>query len=507
VRAFLVNGLLLVVSLALCLVAAEGFIRWADGLPAFAMPLPDSIGANATPSELDGVKLAAGVKRDWYFDDPPPLPNRHKPPDSWIKLDDEVSRNEAAGKSDFRRADMFKAWNSVLAGDPCAFPFLRGAPGRLFMYDPVDGTKSPPYRFLQNATTPIGLVTNQYGWRGPPVPFKRSPKTIRIVFVGASTTISKHTFPYSYPEFVGNWLNLWAADRKLDIRFEVMNAGRESVQSMDLATIVRQEVAPLRPDLVVYYEGANQFQPSTIVKKMPEGVKPPQVASAVPTSAPARWLRDLSYNFGLARRLQALLASREVPGDGGEWAKPDYEVSWPADVNEADPDLSVSDLPVNLNVILGDLDRIRADLAAVDSELALSSFKWVVKDGMVLNPIRDRTLLEYLNVGYFPFRYRDMERLANFQNRVYAKYAAAHGLPFIDVARDMPSDPELYIDAIHDTYPGVRLRAWIVFQQLLPVIEKKLASGAWPKPVPEMGDSHPAFRIPPREVTFQCKAS
>jgi hypothetical protein len=276
---------------------------------------------------------------------------------------------------------------------------------------------------------------------------------------------------------------------------------------MDLATIVHQEVAPLRPDLVVYYEGANQFQPGTIVKKMPEGAKPPQVAPAVPAGAPARWLRDLSYNFGLARRLQALLASREVPGDGGEWAKPDYEVAWPADVNEADPDLSVSDLPVNLSVILGDLDRIRADLAAADSELALSSFKWVVKDGMVLNPIRDKTLLEYLNVGYFPFRYRDMERLANFQNRVYAKYAAAHGLPFIDVARDMPSDPELYIDAIHDTYPGVRLRAWIVFQQLLPIIEKKLASGAWPKPVPEMGDSHPAFQVPPREVTFQCKAS
>jgi hypothetical protein len=64
------------------------------------------------------------------------------------------------------------------------------------------------------------------------VPFKRNPRTIRIVFVGASTTISKHTFPYSYPEFV--WLNLWAADHKLDIRFEAMNAGRESVQSIDL---------------------------------------------------------------------------------------------------------------------------------------------------------------------------------------------------------------------------------------------------------------------------------
>jgi hypothetical protein len=53
----------------------------------------------------------------------------------------------------------------------------------------------------------------------------------------------------------------------------------------------------------------------------------------------------------------------------------------------------------------------------------------------------------------------------------------------------------------------VRLRAWIVLQKLLPLIEQRLASGAWPKPVPAMGDVHPAFRTPPREITFQCKAS
>jgi len=50
-------------------------------------------------------------------------------------------------------------------------------------------------------------------------------------------------------------------------------------------------------------------------------------------------------------------------------------------------------------------------------------------------------------------------------------------------------------------------RAWIVLQKLLPLIEQHLASGTWPKPVPAMGDVHPAFTTPPREITFQCKAS
>ena len=56
-----------------------------------------------------------------------------------------------------------------------------------------------------------------------------------------------------------------------------------------------------------------------------------------------------------------------------------------------------------------------------------------------------------------------------FENRVFAKYAAARGLPLIDVARYMPFDPDLFADATHNTPAGVRLRAWIVFLQLLPL--------------------------------------
>jgi hypothetical protein len=53
-----------------------------------------------------------------------------------------------------------------------------------------------------------------------------------------------------------------------------------------------------------------------------------------------------------------------------------------------------SDLPVNLSVIPV-TDRIRADLAKVDGELALSSVMWLVKDGMLLDPIGGRIIWEY----------------------------------------------------------------------------------------------------------------
>ena len=51
---------------------------------------------------------------------------------------------------------------------------------------------------------------------------------------------------------IKNWLNRWATDRKLDVRFEVMNAARESIRSGDIAAIVNQEVVLVRPDLVYY---------------------------------------------------------------------------------------------------------------------------------------------------------------------------------------------------------------------------------------------------------------
>lgn len=502
------SGLLLVVSVLLCLVLAEVATRVADGLSLSELRLPAAIGAiglDTTAAELDKVPRAAGVERDWFFKEPPPLPNRSQPPQEWIDLDRLI---ESAGRNnyhhDFKPWDMFKAWNAAFVGDPCKDSFFSSAPGRLFVFDPPDGNPRPIYRYMPNATTPMGLVTNQFGFRGPPVPFARSANTVRIVFVGASTTAGAHAAAYSYPELVGHWLNMWAATRRPDIRFEVLNAGREAITSPDIAAIVHQEVAPLRPDLVVYYEGANQFQEATVVKDVPaiSPVRP----DAKPDGVVTRWLRDASHYSALARRTQALVAAVELPEGGGEWPKPDYKLDWPQDVDEFDPDLGRADLPVHLSAILRDLDLIRADLAAVDGELALSSFKWLVRDGMVLNPIRNRIILEYINTYHFPFRYRDIERLAAFQNRVFAKYAATHGLAFVDEARVMPFDPDLFADAIHNTYPGMRLQAWVVLQQLLPFIEKRLASGAWPKPVPVMGDTHPAFAAAPRQITFDCKS-
>ena len=227
-------------------------------------------------------------------------------------------------------------------------------------------------------------------------------------------------------------------------------------------------------------------------KKVPDHLEPR------PAGLAAQWLRDAAVCSALARRAQGLTS-------GKEWPKPSYELRWPEGLDEFDPDITRFDLPVDLTVILRSLDFIRDDLRLVGSELALTSFHWLVKDGLELDPSRNKAILDTLNVNYFPFTYRDLERMTDFENCVYAKYARTNNLPFIDVALYMPKDPALFSDAFHNTPAGVRLRAWIILQQLVPLIEARLVSGAWPRAVPAMPDNHPAFNAPARLITFDCR--
>lgn len=499
-RNLLGNGLLLTASLGLSLIAAEAIVRWQDDVPLFDFPLPLPVGQDTAASHLDSLPPVAGVNPDWFFDKVPPPP-RQPVPEQWQRWYDDVERKHAETGSLFRGGDMFKVWNAALAPNPCDHIMLRDAPGALFVFDPPDGKPLPPFRFLPSTTNPETMVTNEFGWRGGPVTFARSPRSVRIVFVGSSTVVSSHHMPHSFPEFVGHFLDRWARARGLDVRFEVLNAARESIGSTGIAAIVRQEVVPTRPDLVIYYEGGNQFALGSIAGNLP------QRASAddqTPPGALAEVLKDAARWSALARRLEASASMLEQRGDGTEPPKPAYTLDWPEGLDENAPDITRADLPVNLSVILGDLDKIRSDLATVDAEFAISSFLWMVRDGLVLDPMRHRYILDHLNVRYFPFSYRDLARLAAFQNRVFAAYARVHGLPFLDVAATMPFDPNLFFDAVHKTYPGERMQGWVTFLLLVPLIEQRLATGAWPKPVPPMPARHPAFLAPPRLVPVDC---
>ena len=278
---------------------------------------------------------------------------------------------------DFRPADVFKAWNSAFAGDPCKHNFLRHAPGMLYLYDPPDGEARPPYRYMPDATQPTWLVTNQMGWRGAPIEVPRGPKTIRIVFVGSSTTVGPPHLPFSYPELVGYWLNRWAESKKLRraLRGAERGAREHRVDRQCRHREERGGAAPARPRRLL-----RGRQPVRAAVDRRQGDTAESAApKAPPATAVPGWLQAASRYSAIAARIRAAIGMTGPSQDGREWPKPDYKLQWPEGLDEADPDLAYPRLPVSLNLIQRDLDamrtavqpsrqRLRGELVPVDGE-------------------------------------------------------------------------------------------------------------------------------------------
>ena len=335
------EALLLIAVLLVCVIGAELMVRHFDGLPSFSLALPNGPmqGAGAIAGRDDGrhyalaARLADGVDIKWFDEDPPPLAGRLSDP-ALLALSAELPATEL-------RAEVFKLWNSqYFLRRVCSAPRFSGFPQRAFLFDPVDGSEHPPYRFPYDVTTPMTLRTNQFGFRGPPIALDKPPRTIRVAFVGASTTVSEHLLPFSYPELIGHWLGLWAKRKGLNVAFEAINAGREGIDSTDIEAVVRTELLPLEPDMVVYYEGSNQFWPGSIV---PSYAAAP--ARRDPVTASNTLLDWLGQYSALARRFAALADA--IGGHAGaEPNKPEYSVVWPRNVDEFDPSLDAPNLPV-----------------------------------------------------------------------------------------------------------------------------------------------------------------
>lgn len=440
------------------------------------------------------LPVAAGVDLGWFSE---PLPAYDD-----LTTDPELVARTARYKAGFDERLNYE-WNLeevravVCRGDHPAFTDLFKQLDDAYMFDPIDGSDEPPYRFLQHARYSTHRQTNNFGWRGPDTPLTKPANTIRIAFVGASTTVGNHGFPYSYPEEIGFWLTRWAAARHPGIGIEVINAGREGINSRSMPAIVRQELRPVEPDLVYYdYDGANQFWPGNFVTT--------PVANFHRSEPPrAGWFATYS---AVGARIGSVL--RRAMTRGSEPPKPPLDLMWPPDLDERDPNLAHPQLPVDLPRLLSDVEATRQELVRNGSDLVVTTIGWLVYPGMVLDPDRDAAILNTINTTYWPFSYAHIRRYLDVKTRAIRKYAAAHQLGFVDAADSFPRDPRLFDDPIHLTRAGMRLQAWMVFNSLVPIIERRLAARQWPRLATLHLSKHPAFNgrrlVPIAQVREAC---
>ncbi len=490
---------LIVISVAATLALGELLVRYIDGFElarvrlAPRTPLDAEAGRDdAARRHLRAVRLAAGMERDWFELSPEAPAKPPVDPAVW----EASARSDAAGRPG--EGDRIFNWNFVRSRI-CWHENFRRSPGFAFVFDPPAGSEYPRFRFARNDTTRGGLRTNRFGWRGHQIELRKPARTVRVAFVGASTTVNDHGYPFSYPELAGFWLNKWSDRQGYGIRVEIINAGREGITSSDIAAIVQDEVLPLEPDLVVYYEGSNQFSFDELIV--------PSTGTKFRTRLLwliARSEHRLAFELALLLRIVALIRGSSLEHDADER---NSRLSWPSDVDEFAPALSHPKLPLNLSTIIADLDQTRRRTARSGGELVISSFFWLVPKELQPDSTRDRMLIDYLNAKFFPLRRQEIERLVAFQDRVLRAFAAATETPFMDVAGQLPQDPALYWDAVHATYDGVRLQAWIVAQGLAELLRPRIEHGRLPRAAQNIGSVHPAFAARDRTITFDCSGA
>ncbi len=516
-RHALTNGLLLVFSVALALVGAELVIRTADGYRLGQLRLATIVSHAKQPAEVtlpDARQrtFTKGFDIAWYTEDPPAYDRSPKfaPPADW----DAAVKNyrQATGRQDYAEAELRFLYNDkwlaeacATGGDPVETKSLRlfkRYPGFVYSFASPDGSTKPEYRIVPRGWDSEITYYNNFGFRGPDIAPRKPDRVIRVAFLGAS--VSANGWPYPFPEYAVNYLRLWAKAQHLNVDFDLINGARGGINSAASAKIMRYEVAPLRPDIVVYYEGGKDVD-ARHVQAIVRDVDGKPFTNRDPAELRGSMIPEylpLEQYSALARRVYELLYRRA--GAVGEPAKPPHRLAF--DLKQGDPDLGAKDLPFDLSRQVADLVDIANDAKSVGAQFFVASFIALVHEGLRLDPDRHRFILSALNVELAPLTYGELRNAIDFENAVYRKLAGREHWPFLEMDSHFPQDPNYFLDMVHQWGTGAfRLQGWIMAQLLAPYILEAVSNGSLPRPGQTPDPRSLAWAsAPPKKFDLAC---
>lgn len=376
--------------------------------------------------------------------------------------------------------------------DPHMKAMFDAYPGWVYTYGCYDRDSRPAFRFFANSASCMGMnetTFNNFGWSQADLAFRKPPQTVRLAFVGASTTQLMSGCRWAYPDFVGAWLNELSESEGWGLQFEVINTGRAGQISPDMASIVRHELLPVEPDLVVYYEGRNQFIIDSYVQE------------AEPLESDGWDLRDgILARSALAQTIFIMNPQLRVRlSEAWNIRRLDYAHSLM--LENSNPDEQEH---LYLPEIIADLDSMHRDLRGIGAEFVMCDYAMLADPEIPLHPIYQNNLIRYWELEFPEIDKRDIWKLSQFRNRVFREYADSRNLPFIAVDSVLCLAPDVFFDGVHLKQEGMRLQAWLVFQQLLPLVRQRLDSGEWPRPSTATADAHPQLVDQQWKVRLNC---
>ena len=300
-------------------------------------------------------------------------------------------------------------------------------------------------------------------------------EVIRIAFVGSSQTVGNGGYTFSYPDYFGFWLNQWLESKGSPLRVEIINAGREGITTTDVRAILRQEVLPLNPDYVIFFDGANQLGGSDALIHAEVPIKRQSLEEAVAARHLfPQWLTARFRLFSLIDNAYDLYAPRPFNSQ----VAPIYQFGFPPDVNETSPDVTSPHLPLGLSTYVEDVRGMAQDAQTAGVHFLISTPFWL--DGSELPDTKDphfAFIARYLKSTFWPLDPGEIRRMADFQTRILRKLAEEDKIAILDIAADFPRDPNLFSDAYHVNQAGVPLLAWIALKRFLPYFTADIAAG------------------------------
>lgn len=491
-----------VLSVAYLLVAGELAYRFMDGYQFTSLALQPRAVTFVKSSEptaferkmLDAVTLDRSLDRTWFF-----------APISWPARPTPSEIAERTKSRNFGGAENY-VWNEnyLRLGDPSLTELFNAMkPAEIFAFRGYDDGIYPRYRLLPMVNAGGG-PTNQYGFLyGPDLALTKGAKTIRVAWLGDSTSSQVNNF-------LDAFFRAWSRARGDGIEVEVINAARNASDLHDMAAVLKHELAPFGIDYVISYSGnrmaLDHLQANGIIKAPPEVRAHAGAFEYEETDWLRRFLKPhrdttLVKNSALVRH-GLLHLINELPGSElVEPPKPAVELVYTPAYNDRAPVLAETRKIYHLGRKLAALDAFKAAAMELDATPLVSTELVYVQPGMVVRHRPNRHLYGVANGStYAPLSYRDIRKSLAAHNAVIATWARENGVPLLDTASIMPQLPILSGDTVHDIELGIRMRAWIAFQALLPMIEKDLKSGRLPRPQrPDPGravDAHPLLDLP-----------
>lgn len=289
---------------------------------------------------------------------------------------------------------------------------------------PVAGAKAGP------------ITINSLGFRGPEISRNKPPGTIRVAFLGGSTTYCAEVSSdaAAWPDIVTRKLQTQFPS----VSFDYINAGVPGYGVGHILRNLKERVAPLHPDVIVIYEATNDLSGNSFQLASEQGVIRER------PDKQRLWLSKYSLLVRLVEFNLAIRARQEHVDD------PQGKVKL--------------DIPRVVAPFEHDLTELVSAAKGVSPIVAVATFSVQYRHEQA----RDRQL-DAAETSLYYMPYMSLEGLLesfDAYNSTIARVASQHDVLLVGGENEIPGDREHFKDSVHFTDAGSRAMADRVFNVL-----------------------------------------